>query len=359
MVESEKRALNEDIGQVAFMPWAGIETELSLGNYKIWPFSKFKESYISDPSVREQLERIFGRYFERKCGENSNIDVPVNSIFVISSKDEEVGIRQFSEDEKKDLLSISHSLAFSSIIDHFSAKASETFSLYIQNFKLGDNHITVFDTIYENLEMVKFIRPYSAGRAQIPFTGSDLLNALGQALSRREDSEIERLFRSLEFFFWANIQSEYTFYYLRTLSLITAFEIILDGYKGKLEFMDKIGNKLNRLLAPEEIMWDTRPLQRGETKNDERRSVIEWWAHDFYNLRNSIIHGKKVCAKDFIYKSGRNHLEIGLILFKRCIKQVLVEKGLLVPKPVVDELINIIMPDEWFEKQETNAQIPN
>ncbi len=357
MIQKEKNALNQDLRQVAFMPWAGIEIELCVGNYRVWPFAKFKESYVSDQLVREQLERIFSRYFERKRDEKSYVDVPVNSIVVISSKDEEVGIRQFSEDEQRDLLSISHSLAFTSIIDHFSAKASETFSLYIQNFKLGDNHITVFDTIYENLEMVKFMRPYSADHSQIPFTGSDLLNALGQALSNRNDSEIERLFRSLEFFFWAHTRSEFDSFHSKILSLATAFEIALGGYDKKLEFMDEIGKKLNKSVAPEPIMWDERPLWQKDRKTvlNKRRTVIEWWAHDFYDLRSEIIHGKKIEKERLFYKSGKSLFEIGTFLFERCIRQLLVNKSFLKVNPVINGILSIIMPTDIFK--ETNAQL--
>ncbi len=333
----------QNFNQIAFMPYAPIDDDIHVGNYLIWPFWRKKDQYISTVEIRAHLERILRRYIKIERGAEEQVE----SIVVISINGEEPGTRTFGNQEIVDIQRIAETLAFVSITDNaLTVDSSDYFVLYVQNFYPGVDGVAVWGKYFASLDLVKFVRPYYVDSPRLPFQFRPLLEALGRCLPLTTDQEIQRIFRSLEWSYRANTKSEMVSDFSRVLSMAMAFEILLE-YDGKLQFMDKIGQLLPKINPQIETRPIWRTIRRRQTQINEARTLSEWWAYDFYNLRNKIVHGEIVTDQDLICRNNRRHLDISNRFMRKCIKKMLENKGLFNPDEA-EQIIEADSTDAWL-----------
>jgi hypothetical protein len=106
--------------------------------------------------------------------------------------------------------------------------------------------------------------------------------------------------------------------------MATAFEILLDlpeSNDKKKQFALKVESLCK---FPESIT---------ETRNGYSYTKIAWWAWDFYNLRNSIVHGDKIEFNSLRYKSQSiewlSHLIVADLVFYELVNRELHSKKLI------------------------------
>jgi hypothetical protein len=51
--------------------------------------------------------------------------------------------------------------------------------------------------------------------------------------------------------------------------------------------------------------------------------LAEWWSYDFYELRNSIVHGDNVPPERLKYNNKFSHIDIADIVFYECMIDII------------------------------------
>jgi hypothetical protein len=142
--------------------------------------------------------------------------------------------------------------------------------------------------------------------------------------SRAANRNAERIIRSLEWFYFSHFDLRDIPDTAAAVMMSTAFETLFDlPENGKTErfigsvqellvtraagFLDPAASACTRRMN-----WRNRPREYNNAG---------WWAHDFYNLRSSIVHG----SPWQLLHNGRSHLEIADLVFIECLKRKLQE----------------------------------
>ena len=344
--------LERNYSQVAFMPYAPIKESLQIGDYEVWPYYKESDKRIKQKAVIQQLNQIFGRYFEQKYDiEKGGYEEPLEEIFIISPTNFEIGKSKFSEEQIKDISSLSHIIAFCSINDSdlaFVSTSTDPFILYIQKFQVGSDGIRIGNRFFDTLDMVKFMKQYNLGTLFLKFEKTDLCDALGKALKFRNRPQIRRIFRSLELFYYTASRSEMVTNEHRLLSLVMCFEVLLNFGGKKIKFAKKIERLLDNFEPTIEIR--TFEVKKKDTiiNKDVKCSKTGWWAFDLYNLRSKIVHGDEIDWNIEKYGNIWTRIEFGGILLRKLIKKILLQEELWQSNRV-DSIIEADSLDEKLE----------
>jgi hypothetical protein len=326
--------------EVAYLPYAPIKDGFKVGDYEIWPYHRECESRIRERRGRDHLSKFLACYHERRFDrQRGGYDEPVEEIFVISPQDSSAQPCTLTQQQAEDIRSVAHILAFSAINEPCITKwTSDAFVLHTLTFQGGSESVRLYDTIYSDPAMVKFLKPHYLPKPLLKFEKTDLCDALGQAMRMRNDSCIRRVFRAMELFYHTATHSEMMTAESRLLSLVTSFEVLLN-YRDKWRFADRI----DRWLDNYHPAIETRSLLKDGQPSDVSHTKTGWWAFDLYNLRSAIVHGKQVdwCLEK--YGNIWTRIEFGGILLRKLVKRVLKQKNLWPPESDQDILGDAIL----------------
>lgn len=317
-----------NFSQVAYMPYAPIKESFQIGNYEIWPYYKESNKRIGNEKVLQHLNRLFGRYFERKFDrEKGGYDKLLEEVIIISPVNFELGIDKFSEEQIEEIRTASHIIAFCAIKEcAFVSSSADAFVLHVYEFQVGSDGVRLRDKYFSQLEMVKFMKPYYLDFPLLKFDKTDLCEALGKALQFKDKSQMKRIFRTLELFYHTAAHSEMMTDEHRLLSLLMCFEVLLN-FNGKIEFAKKMEILLDNFYPK----METRVVKIKNRDTNLTYSKTCWWAYDLYDLRNYIVHGGEINWDFQKYGNIWTRVEFGGILLRKLIKKILSEESLWQP----------------------------
>lgn len=314
--------------QVNFLPWAGMRNEIQIGPIILWHFSKAEEK-IKNQVILDYLKNYFKSYVDYQGN-------PVNRIVVCSYN--KIDFKPLSKKQFVDLKNAINALIFCIVgpAVHRAVRASnysmgpasaDGYELIVQNFNTHTNMLAVQAGSLRHLweiGQVKFYQPWTLGGIQRSpdnelLLGFDKLfrNTIGTGIK-------ERIFRSLEWFRLAHIENDVISPLSKVIMMATAFEILLQvpnisNKKGWIAI--KLENQINSKLI--------RIVRQDNKGRKHRYTKLAWWAWDFYNLRNRIVHGDYIDWKLLRYripdkrKKWITHLIVADLIFLECLKREL------------------------------------
>ena len=310
---------------IDYMPWADLKEELTVGPVSFWPFHSKAEEKIPDPEVRTDLARFFEAFVD-------NADRPIGSIVACSCGP--VEFRAFTDEELNSIRAAADCLVFATI-------TSGT-----KNAVCADNNSMVPPSADRFDLCARWIWPMQGGlvvgterslhgwgqgkcRIRPPisvggqFVGQyePLLEGLGRAFDHAFPRDVrERLFRSLEWFWFAHTESTAVSWIHKVMMMTTAFEILLEfPERGQTVYF---AEQVDRSLR----LPDSNLSKRSDGKGNKYEACLAaWWAKDFYDLRSRIAHGSRVTAADLKYKDWMDQLVVADLVLMDLVKRLLYE----------------------------------
>jgi hypothetical protein len=317
--------------QITFMPWAPLDKEIKMGPISFLPFSSAAQR-IPDAAIQKHLADYF------KCYVNPEDLSPVDTIMLCSHGDNP--IRVLSDVEKNEITKAIDALVFCAIgtqnMTSVSANArswvpptSDAFETYTQNLHPETEHFSV--TVGSMKHIVKFgatcfTKPWSTGGTTFTLS-NHLVVAFDKLLAPSNgDADFrDRVFRSLEWFRLANTEGGNVSPFSKVVMMATAFEIILDIGSGS-EKKLTMAYRLEEICGCKDSLRETRKI--GMKQLEHTFAKVAWWGYDFYNLRNSIVHGTPVTTRDLMYADPwPNHLIVANLVFYECALRKLLQRG--------------------------------
>ncbi len=315
---------------VCIMPWAGLRQEVKIGAVRFWLWD---ESKVSDLNVRNQLNKFFSCFVDHH-GE------PVKTITICSHGHPD--FRMLSKDaENEDLHSAVDILVFSSIgpqvkravaTGHrcMAPPSSDRYQIITQRVNPGDKMIALragdFGGGFWDIDEVRISQPWGMGGEFGIEPDRTLITALGRVFENGFPSEVkERMLRSLEWFKLAHAETEQISIFSKVVMMGTAFEILLDfpdrGQKSEF-FVEQMETKIRKsdFVVPNRA-------RKGSDGKDHSYSQAGWWAWDFYQLRNKIVHGNKMDIGGLRYKNWITHNIVADVAFLQFMKMELLNNG--------------------------------
>jgi len=344
MTKGGNKMSEKNYSQIAYMPYAPIKEPFQIGNYEVWSYQKMKKEKIEREDIIKYLDSLFGMYYERLFDkEKGGFDKNIDEIYIIAPVDYDVGNGIYTGKEINDIRSISHIIAFSAISElHFISQSTDPFVLYLQNFNIDSEGVTIWSTYFTRFEMVKFMKPYNIESFLIKYSKTTLAEALGEALEYKNKNEIKRIFRSLEKYFYTATRGKMVTNENRLLSLLMCFVLLLD-FEGKIEFVKKV----EELLDFHDPIMETRYVS--ELEKDFTTNKTSWWVYDLYKLRNDIVHGNDIDWQIDKYGGIWQRIEFGGILLRKLIKKILLKNSLW-EKTIKDKIIEADSIDKTLSK---------
>ncbi|MBP7052144.1 MAG: hypothetical protein KBE65_14100 [Phycisphaerae bacterium] len=317
--------MNEESIAIAYLPWADLKEEFTIGPVSFWPFHSKAEEKIPDVQVRSGLTRFFATFVD-------NLGRPVKTVVACSCGD--ISSRKFTPEEYQAIDAAVDCLIFATIAtgtkNAVCADNSSMAPPLADRFDLGsrwiwpkqDGLVTATENSlnYWSHGEYKVTKPISVGGH---FCGG--YESLLQGLSHAFDSKFpqgirDRLFRSLEWFRFAHTESTAVSSLHKVVMMATAYEILLDfPDSGKRRyFIREIDSKLR---LPESCIVE---LQDGRGGTFEVCKAAEWGGQ-FYELRNKITHGDQVSYEQLLYKGWVTHLIVADLVMLELVKRLLYE----------------------------------
>jgi hypothetical protein len=314
--------------QVSFMPWAGIQQTIQVGPVTFWPFQLQVTERVADTRIREYLEKYFRCYVNHQ-------GKPVNSVTICSHG--AVNFRQLIPSEAGEVRAAVDALLFSVIcpaiknavlVNNISMlpPSVDKYQLFTQNFHSDANWITVRTgnvlSAGWKIGEISFPQPWTVGNS-FESPDPELLNSFSKVFDLGFPAEQRQRFqRSLEWFRLAHVESDEVSPLSKVVMMVTAFEILLDvpDQPNKKEW---IANRLDKLCKSPNTILEHRQI-RGQTVT---HSKMGWWAFDFYNLRNKVVHGDPVGTQELRYSGSSRvwltHLIVADLVFWECLTREL------------------------------------
>jgi hypothetical protein len=289
--------------------------------------------------VQAQLRKHFHSFVdhERKT---------VRSIMICSYEREDY--RSITEEEERKIRSATDALVMATICPtvvvavendnrSMAPPSSDRYDLLLVNLIPGDDYISVragsLTIGAYRIGELTFPQPFHLG-GSFGYPSETILNGLGAAIAlsaQRDDHK--RLLRSLEWFRHAHTETHQVSNVSKVVMMATAFEILLDvpdrGVKKQF-----IAEYLDQNCSFDATIREVRTLPIGGGKTEDHSySRMAWWAWDFYNLRNTIVHGDEITPDELRYDvPGRpwvTQLMIADIVFYDVVVRQLYRLGLL------------------------------
>ncbi len=322
----EDQSLMNTYLQVSFLPWIQTKRSLCIGPIRFWPYCAEAEQRIKAQEIRDHLTRYFRSFVDHQGR-------PVGSITVCSYSDAD--FRCLEDFEYRELRRAVDVMIFATIAPQVKTTvcannrsmgppSADIYELVTQNFQPGSDHVAVHAGTVKSggwrIGEIIFPKPWATG-GTLGTPDEELAKGFDKCFSPEFSVDIrERLFRSLEWFRMAHIEGGQVSELSKVVMMATGFEILLQfPRKGKRQhFMDYMKKK----VTSDKFIKDTRITDKGDKLN---LSLVEWWASDFYELRNRIVHGDQVPESDLIYRDWITHLIVADLVFLECVKRELFE----------------------------------
>lgn len=326
--------MGDSVHQVWFMPWAGLTSEVRIGEALFWPFAECTEEYVPDEGVRRYLEEYFSFYVDYEGH-------PVDTVAVCTCGASD--FRQLTETETDSLQRASNALLFSMIAPavtravcagnrSMGPPSSDRYQLIGQNFEVGSRLISVRagSTTVAGFRIgeITFAQPFFLGGA-FPARDEELLQGLNRLTNSEGDPGLaERVFRSMEWFRLAHTEVDSVSTLSKIVMMGTAFEVVLQ-VPNRPDKKGWIATRLDELCATWKMRRSTRSLP---TKKDPARKIehtdLAWWAYGFYDIRNSIVHGDEIGLERLRYTAGPcggwlSQLMVADLVYWECVLRLL------------------------------------
>jgi len=205
--------------------------------------------------------------------------------------------------------------------------STEIFQLITQNFQPGINHIAIqaSSLISGGWEIgeITFSKPWAIG-GSFGTPDKELIQGFCKVFDTTFSNDVrEKIFRSLEWFRMSHVENYEVSILSKIVMMVTAFEILLQvpNTSNKKQWIAK---EIEKRISNSDFLKETRTDSKG---NDYTYSKVAWWSWDFYEIRNSIVHGDYVkpeciqyCVLDIKWLT---HLIVADLVFWECVKREL------------------------------------
>ena len=308
--------------QFSFLPYISLKDDLKIGNVLLWPFYKKKDTYIKNLLIKKQLEKFLKQYVN-----NLKNREPLENIFILSYKSPN-NFKPLTKKQLKEVSDVVTILCFSTIIRNtdYWAFSKDDFQLFHQEFAPGSDRIVPSSGSFIKrtvgglkIDEVLFITPFYISHSSGWYMNYDeeILRALEKLQQDDNNREFyKRIITSLEWVAYAYTNVDNFKYESRIVMMSTAFEILLDGFNNRRQFMKKIKNLTCDPLDETNKMRSTREIYYEGKKQRKKFSFKEWWAYEFYDLRSRIVHGKEVRNKDIRNRKGKEYFLLAIKFFE-------------------------------------------
>lgn len=330
---------------VNFLPWLTIYQNLTLGKITFWNFYRESKEKINDIKLRKRLEKHFKSY------KNTNGSLTTITICSFEGKSFYDALNENEFNQLKETIT---ALAFASSVEKIEGRIQKThkhivppsmnaFDLMSRQLNFNSNNYAHVSLSLLDLGMkeghITFQKPLGA-RDDVSIS-TKWLKYLSAYLALKDSSEIKnRISRSLEFFRLAQAQDDLkdnspdSAFLTRVVLLATAFESLLyfpSRSAKKAYFASYINDRFS--------LKNSRKGTRKELRKKYpkvRFSLISCWAYDFYNLRNSIVHGNKINDENLRFKKGFwfSQMDVAVLVFADCLEEIIREKKLIKGKKI-------------------------
>jgi len=308
------------------LPWLSIEETINIEDFIIMPFKEFdKQDHLHKKDIKKYL------YMYRDYYNN-----PVKNPTLIFNK--KVGLGEISPDRLEDLnyilklLHFTNLYSISRVPNTHSYKSSEYFDLLRLNIEDRDKCLAVDGGNMHHLDFEEHF--YHQPRGIIVNNSNSAFNFNYdskdlEALLNIPNKEKEKLIRCLDLFFYINIHHRHILYDYKIVMMASIFEILFEAEKARAKSVE-IQKHLDSITSDWDLLY---------IKTPENIKKIEDWSkpvefmYKFYNLRNDIVHGKKLTKDDFLYTNKSEYdwenlpyLEVAKNLFKEIVRDKYIKK---------------------------------
>ncbi|MEW6715315.1 MAG: hypothetical protein AB1306_09540 [Nitrospirota bacterium] len=317
--------------QISFLPYLflGNNKSIDFAEMNVASFNFISSDRIHDEKLRKHVIKLLATH--RRNG------TPINGIGIISFRKSEL-FRPLTEQERQKVDDFRKVLFLTSVaksninigpnMGRFMV-TSDNFAALYQNFAVGYNNtawssgkiIRMSDSGYKIGKIIFEMPRY------IPITpfqyDQGFLKTLSQ-LNRKKPRKFRLIMRATDSMMNGYSNSDDISFESRILEQARAFEILLelpDSGQRKV-FKDKIEKycepKVERKIR---FKYENRGKHIYEVPPRTRHVM---WADRFYTLRNHIIHGNKITAKEFFF-AGQPHYHLALWFFLVTAKKIINE----------------------------------
>jgi hypothetical protein len=312
--------------QFTFLPHISIKDDLKIGEVILWSFYKKKDEYIKNQLIKSQIEQYLKRYVD-----NLGKHDPLKNITIVSYKFTN-NFKPLTKIQARKIRDIVTILCFSTIIknNNWLAFSSDDFQLVRQNFIPGDDGITPSSGSFITrkvgglkIEEVLFITPFYVSQGWDINYDEKILKGLEKLYKDKKSKEFyKRVINSLEWVLYAYTNVDNFNYLSRIVMMATAFEILLNGFRDRFEFMKKI-KQLTCNSYDTKKMKSTREIYYKNKRQRKSFSFKEWWAYEFYDLRSKIVHGEQIRSNYLKNRKGKEYFLLSVKFFLECLKKLL------------------------------------
>lgn len=313
--------------QVSFLPWVSFAESVKIGRITFWPYYHERDARMNDADVRNHLNRYFDRYVDHR-------GQPAHTVTIAMVEDR--GFQELEEVELDEMREAVHCLAFATIAPRIRAAvcakdrdngppSADAFEFLTQNFIPGIEELVVQAGSLTNaglrIDEITFAKPWALGGPAWQLS-RHLVESLNNSLASGAHGVRERIFRALEWFLMARLESSPLSRNAKLVLMTTAFEILLqlpvDAKKWPLV------EAIEKVFGSDELNVCTRRTRKGVKKV----TMAGAWAYDFYELRNKIVHGAVVQPEELLDQSGWSHNVVAAVVFLECIEhEILLHHG--------------------------------
>jgi hypothetical protein len=318
---------------IMFMPWANISEAISFGRVR---FVSWEEAKVLIPSkLRSDADGLFSRFFDF---EGKVISPPTVCQFN--------GKTIFSKIEQSDVDSIRdaiNALTFTTIapgtIDAVAKNnktpnlsSADRFSPWLCS--LHGNGTVQFkwsDIVHTYTDKLLYVRQPFHVLVGTDKPNEHVLSNMQSLFTLAEQGQecALKIIRSLEWFKSSQTKSTDLTFRSKLVMLMTAFEILLDFPRSKVK-SSYFAKRIDKYRSTSKKDLEDEITIDGKQLIVSRKAV---WAQNLYQMRNKIVHGDYVAAKDIWYESPRctfvlNYDLIASILFNECVARELLNLNL-------------------------------
>lgn len=314
---------------VTFMPYfPDREIDETFGDFHLWNWFHGKNKYIGDQALLAYLDSYFAIY-KQPDGKQED------RIAIVESAESDILTGKTVDSSLMGRFTGAIMLAHLSILpvdpnDSLFVSTPDNFIAFHQPFDMNvpGGAALVFGSYFQttwaagDINILSFVTPQYMPDPNPGLRDKKLLNGLAKACGMT-DSDIERLFRSLDWVRLAFNNAPEHPYPARIVAMTTAFEILLDlpeQEKGR-----HFSERLKKLLPANKLPQTVKLM--GHKKKPVSDNVVGWWCRDFYSLRSRVVHGVALTKSDFI-TNGTDNLKIALYLYLECVRGVLAKAGI-------------------------------
>lgn len=321
---------SKDYYTFCFLPYLQIHEKIQIGPVEFWPFREYKDSEIGDRIHLEQISKFINQY-RLPPPTDTNLNVTMISLHGEPIFKNASGI-------DGDIISEAVlSLFAGSVIknNNMAARTANDFKLIYQNYIPGVDRVSISsgsivsytDGGYRIDEITHYKPTNVATTRPYPYE-IGLMHGLGNLMtSKKHRIFSRRMFNALSWLANAYSNDDGFDYSQRIVAMSTAYEFLLNGFSGRWGFVNKISELVQDGTNKWPKFYSNRIVVRSKKRVNERHSFLEWWCLEFYQLRNSIVHGDEIRSSAYMNRKGHSHFLVAVRVFDQALKRLLHHHG--------------------------------